>query len=325
MKNIYDKIEAKVNPGEFDEVLSYHDWRHRIPIRPGLTTPGYLNDSYWDLSHFPTDLRGKSVLDVGSNDGINSFHCERIGASSVLGIDLYMEGADLLHTTGWSPHGCRIAKEALKSKVEFKSLSLFELPTLDRRFDVVLLADVMNWLTDIPTALKAVSDVCSEQLIIRDGLMRKKEGIPFLQYVHSETMDLMYLPNAAFMEVALKQNGFRSVNIQKIKSGRLLEDQVSDFPLVTSNSEVEVFATPWSKEPTRTLKMTAHQALSKVGDRLFIRRIGWVKTADVHPEIFRPRALYSFARKMFGNDAVFWLKDLLSQSIDDSYTIVATR
>ncbi len=325
MGNIYDKITVNVNQGEFDDILSYHDWRHRIPIKSNFTTPGYLSDNYWDLSHFPKDLGGKSVLDVGSNDGINAFHCERVGASSVLGIDLYVDGADLQHTTGWSPEGCRIAKSALNSKVEFQSLSLFDLPTLDRKFDVVILADVMNWLTDIPSALKAVSHVCGEKLIIRDGLMRKKEGLPFLQYVHSERMDLMFLPNATFMEVILKQNGFKDVSIRKIRSQQLLEEWVMDFPLVTSKDEISVFLTPWAQEPLRTMKMTAHQALCKVGDYLFIRRVGWVKVGDIQAEIFRPRALYSFARKMFGNEAIFWLKERLSHEFEDSYTITATR
>ncbi|MBL0020235.1 MAG: methyltransferase domain-containing protein [Bacteroidetes bacterium] len=325
MTTIYDKIETKVSQGEFDDILTYHDWRHRIPIREGFSTPGYLSDNYWNLSNFPNDLKGKSVLDIGSNDGINSFHSERIGARSVLGIDLYKEGADLKHTSGWSPTGCAIAKAALNSNVEFKPLSLFDLGTLNQSFDVVLFADVMNWLTDLPTAINSVSSVCNERLIIRDGLIRKKEGVPYLQYVHSPEMDLMFLPNATFMEVILKQNGFKHISIQKIKSRQLLEEVVSDFPLVTSATEVQIYASPWSTEPVRTMKMTAAQALSKVEDRLFIRRIGWVKVSDVSAEIFRPRALYSFARKMFGKNAVMWLKDVLSQDVDESYTIVATR
>ncbi len=325
MTTIYDKIEAKVSQGEFDDILAYHDWRHRIPIRPGFTTPGYLSDSYWDLSNFPKDLTGKSVLDVGSNDGINSFHCERIGAKSVLGIDLYVEDADLKHTSGWSQIGCEIAKKALHSNVEFQPLSLYEVASLGREFDVVLFADVMNWLTDLPTAIKTLSSVCKERLIIRDGLIRKKEGEPYIQYVHSPTMDLMYLPNATFMEVILKQNGFKHVSIQKIKSRLLFEEWVSDFPLATSEQEIPVYETPWSDIPMKSMKMTAHQGLSKVGDRLFIRRVGWVDIKNVKGEIFRPRAMYSFARKMFGNDAVMWLKDRFSGSVEDSYTIITTR
>ncbi|HEX2900919.1 MAG TPA: class I SAM-dependent methyltransferase [Bacteroidia bacterium] len=325
MINIYDKIEAHFNPGEFDEVLSYHDWRHRIPLRDGLVTPGYLSDAYWKLSHFPDDLTGKTVLDIGSNDGINSFHCERIGAKSVLGIDLYVEGADLRHTSGWSPRGCEIAKQALKSKVEFQPLSLYDVGTLNRQFDVVFFADVMNWLTDLPGAIKAVSSVCGDRLIIRDGLLRKKEGTPYIQYVHSDKMDLMFLPNATFMDVVLRQNGFKHISIQKVKSQRLLQEWVNDFPLMTSKAEIPIFATPWSQEPIKMVKLTAHQTLSKVGERLFIRRMGWVDLSQVTAEIFRPRALYSFARKMFGNDAVMWLKERISSESEDAYVIEARR
>jgi SAM-dependent methyltransferase len=325
MSNIYDKIECKVRPGEFDEILNYHDWRHRILIRDGFVTQGYLSDYYWDLSHFPKDLTGKTVLDIGSNDGINSFHCERIGAKQVTGIDLYREEAVFRHTAGWSSRGCELAKKYLNSKVEFRSLSLFDVASLGQQYDVVLLADVMNWLGDIPSVIKAVSSVCSEKLIIRDGLMRKKEGTPFLQYVHSPTMDLMYLPNTTFMEVILKQNGFKDISIQKIAVERLWDEWVGNYPLLTSKAEIPVFLNPWSPEPLRKIQLRQHQALSKIDGRLFARAVGWVNVEDVEAEVFTPGTLARFARKVFGDRAVHWMREVLANQVDESYTITAYR
>lgn len=326
MKEIYDKIECLVRPGEFDEILGYHAWRHRIPIREGFVTPGYLSDNYWDISSFPTDLTGRSVLDIGSNDGINAFHAERIGAREVLGIDLYVDRTEYKHTSGWNPTGCNLAKQALNSKVEFKSLSLYDAGQLGRKYDLVILSDVMNWLGDIPSAIKAVSSVCGEQLIIRDGLMRRREGKPFLHYVHNENMDLMYLPNFTFMEVILKQNGFRNITFKKVAVQKLFNEWVTDYPLLTSSSKVPVFQTPWSSEVIDTVHLNKHQALSKVDGRVFARRSGWVNISDVRAEIFRPRPMLRFARKVFGEDAVLWLKSkFIAKEQDDSYTITATR
>lgn len=326
MKEIYDKIECQVRQGEYDDILGYHAWRHRIPIRDGFVTPGYLSDNYWDMSNFPTDFSGKSVLDIGSNDGINAFHAERIGAKEVVGIDLYTDNAEYRHTSGWNPQGCQLAKKALNSKVEFRSLSLYHVAELDCKFDVVILGDVMNWLGDIPAAIKAVSSVCGERLIIRDGLMRKREGKAMLQYIHNEDMDLMFLPNFTFMEVLLKQNGFKNITFEKVAVQKLFNEWVTDYPLLTTNGAVAVYRTPWSQDVIGTVNLNQHQALSKVDDRVFARRVGWVNVSEVRAEIFRPRKMLSLARKVLGEDTVLWLKSkFVAKEQDDSYTITATR
>lgn len=326
MNKVYHKLECNVSPGDFDEVLNYHRWRHRIQIRKGFFTQGYLSDYYWQISHFPTDLRGKTVLDVGSNDGINSFHCERIGAASVLGIDLYVDGLGTANnTTGWNARGCEIAKKYLDSSVEFRSMSLFDIKTLERQFDVVILADVMNWMTDIPTVIERVSSVCGERLIIRDGLMRKREDTPYLHYVHSPSMDLMFLPNAAFMEVILKQHGFKRVTIKEISIDKLYDEWVSNYPLLTSTTQISTYLNPWSSDPLSEVKLNQVQALSKVGERAFARGLGWVNVKEVEADVFKPRAFLGMARKVFGTDATLWLKSRLNRTVDVSYTIIAER
>jgi tRNA (mo5U34)-methyltransferase len=325
MENFFSRIECKADIREFEEILNYHQWRHRIPIRDGFVTPGYLDDHYWDLSHFPTDLTGKTFLDIGANDGINSFHAERIGAKHVLGIDLYDDIEEMGHTKGWSNRPHKLVKAAIQSNVEFQCLSAYELEKLNRQFDIVLMADVMNWLPDIPTLIAKVAGICKETLIIRDGLMSKSEQIPLLRYVHAPNYDLMYLPNRKFMEVILKENGFKEIVFKKINVDRLFDDWVMYFPLINSDRSTPVYQNPWSNVVLREFQPKQEQALSKVGDRLFLRGIGWVNVADVTPQIFQPRGLFRTARKVLGNDAILKLKNVWKRDIESSYTIIARR
>jgi SAM-dependent methyltransferase len=284
-----------------------------------------LGDYYWDLSHFPTDLTGKTVLDVGSNDGLNAFHCERIGAKTVLGIDIYRTDSEFRHTTGWSPVGCELAKKHLHSKVAFKSLNAYHVSSLDQKFDVVILADVMNWLSDLPQMLREVSSVCTGQLIIRDGLLRSKDKAPLLHYVHGPTEDLMFLPNAAFMRAVLKENGFREVTFHKIAVDRLFDDWASSYPLLTSEREVPVFIDPWEEKPIKTSHLRQNQALCKIGNRLFVRGAGWVDADGVVARRFLPGRFARAVRKSLGDSFVHWLRNLVKHPMGESYTIVATR
>ncbi len=325
MENLWSEIECGSDVKQYEDILNYLHWRHRIPIGDHFLTPGYLSDDYWDLSHFPKSLAGKTVLDIGSNDGINSFHAERIGAIEVTGIDLYHDKEDQSHTTGWNQAGCQLAKKALNSKVEFKAMSAYDVKELGKTYDVVMMADVMNWLSDLPRLLAAVSSVCGETLIIRDGLISKNEQSPYLEYVHTENYDLMYLPNAKFMEVILKQNGFKEVTFQKINVDQLFDNWVMDFPLVTANEEIQVFESPWSSVVVKQFKPTREQAISKVGERLLLRGHGWIDMDKITGEIFKSRPMFAMARKIFGDGAVVKIKRLIYKQPDTSYTIIATR
>jgi hypothetical protein len=143
--------------------------------------------------------------------------------------------------------------------------------------------------------------------------------------VHSPTMDLMYLPNASFMQVILKQNGFKEVTIEKIAVERLWDEWVRNYPLLTSRKPIPVFLNPWSQEPLRDVALKQHQALSKIGGRLFVRGTGWVDVAEVEAENFTPGTLAKLARKLFGDRAVHWLRERLANQVDESYTVTAWR
>jgi len=68
-------------------------WFHSIDLGQGVVTPGRkkLEDltNYVELMKLP-DVRGKSVLDIGTYDGWFAFHCERMGAARVVALDHYV-------------------------------------------------------------------------------------------------------------------------------------------------------------------------------------------------------------------------------------------
>ena len=82
------------------------------------------------------DLTGKTVLDIGCNGGFYSIEMKRRGAERVLGIDhdeQYLEQA-------------RFAGEVLELDIEFRKMSVYELPQLREKFDVVLFMGVFYHL-----------------------------------------------------------------------------------------------------------------------------------------------------------------------------------
>src|SRR5215831_10985883 len=72
------------------EVSALH-WFHRIDLGNGIITPGQDIDGETkiEFNKIPTDLRGKTVLDIGAWDGLFSFEAERRGAARVLATDSF--------------------------------------------------------------------------------------------------------------------------------------------------------------------------------------------------------------------------------------------
>src|SRR3989442_11648654 len=69
-------------------------WYHCIKLTPTFTTQGHVGWSAvtpeWEGRYlFPSaeELRGKSLLDIGTMNGFFAFEAERRGASTVLAID----------------------------------------------------------------------------------------------------------------------------------------------------------------------------------------------------------------------------------------------
>src|SRR5262245_461583 len=143
-------------------IESVPHWYHRIPIRPGITTPG-INDSAQtlELLDLPADARGLRVLDVGARDGFFSFEMERRGAD-VIAVDY----APAEKT------GFRVAAGLLGSKVEFRNANIYALsPKEYGTFDIVLFLGLLYHLPDPIQALQILRALCTGRMCVESHVI----------------------------------------------------------------------------------------------------------------------------------------------------------
>jgi tRNA (mo5U34)-methyltransferase len=113
-------------------------WYQRFELAPGVYTPGERTiDFSFQFCDIPSDLSGKTVLDIGTTNGGAAFTLERRGASRVVAADIYQP----------TQYGFDQLREGLGSKVEFVQSSIYELASrLDEQFDIVLFWGVLYHL-----------------------------------------------------------------------------------------------------------------------------------------------------------------------------------
>ena len=123
-------------------------WFHTFSLDGGsLYTPGVARDHRYRVPVLPTDLRGRSVLDVGAFDGFYAFLAEARGADRVVAVDneqyrgwvrsrwgVELEGGE----------GFRAIAELLGSQVVYRRLDAFDLDELGERFDLVLCFGILH-------------------------------------------------------------------------------------------------------------------------------------------------------------------------------------
>ncbi len=87
------------NVAAIESEASKYEWYHRIALAPGYITPGLVGEDtpHWEEKYLfpsPAELRGKSVLDIGTYQGFFAFQAERRGASRIVAIDRDPPGLD---------------------------------------------------------------------------------------------------------------------------------------------------------------------------------------------------------------------------------------
>lgn len=123
-------------------------WHQRFQLVPGVYTPG-VNDIEWLVQRCGVmdNIAGKSLLDIGTNNGAACFEAERRGAARVVGVDIMPPDF----------FGFRSIAQFLGSRAEYVQASVYELPDLLREpFDVVLFLGVLYHLRHPLLALDCV-------------------------------------------------------------------------------------------------------------------------------------------------------------------------
>jgi tRNA (mo5U34)-methyltransferase len=155
------------------EVEALAPWFHNIDLGGVQTAPEHFLGDYpnFKFARFgkllPTDLTGKSVLDIGCNAGFYSVEMKRRGASRVVGIDSderYLDQA-------------RLATRALGFEgIEFRKLSVYDVAALGEKFDLVIFMGVLYHLRHPLLALDLIREhVVGDMLLFQSMQQGSKE------------------------------------------------------------------------------------------------------------------------------------------------------
>ncbi len=195
------------------EVAKIPYWYHCLDFGRGVVTPGY-SETRWGVSGdfvgLPSDLTGKSVLDVGAWDGFYSFEAERRGARRVLATDSFV----------WTnaKAGFELARRVLESKVEDRFIDVLDLsPDRVGTFDVVLFLGVLYHMRHPLLAMERVASVTSDHLIMEthvDMLDVPRPAMAFYPEKELNGDDTNWCgPNPPMVLAMLKTVGFSRAEI----------------------------------------------------------------------------------------------------------------
>lgn len=219
---------SRLTPDEIRRrVAELGDWFQRMDLAGVDTAPNHFLHDYpaskWrQFAHaIPSDLSGKTVLDIGCNAGFYSIEMKRRGAARVVGID---------HDPRYLAQA-RLAAEVNEVDVELHQLDVYHVAELGERFDIVLFMGVLYHLRHPLLALDLLYEHAVKHLLVFQSLLRGsaevstveqdypftredpffEPGYPVLHFIeHSYAGDPTnwWIPNRACAEAMLRSSGF---------------------------------------------------------------------------------------------------------------------
>jgi tRNA (mo5U34)-methyltransferase len=191
--------------------IDQFEWYQRIPLGEGYETPG--EDRYTapklPMLEMPTDLTGKSVLDIGCSEGFFAREAEERGATRIVGIDTapgLVEKNELL-------------SEITGSRLEFREQTVFDLvPETSGTFELVIFLSVFQHLDYPFQALDLISAVTSVTAIMEVPVAVSLADDPTFQLAPFAIMRRsakgrrIFLPNEPMLFEMLSDAGFPTVD-----------------------------------------------------------------------------------------------------------------
>ncbi len=206
-------------------------WFHNLNLQGVQTAPNHFLGDYpalkWKgFAHaIPTDLRGRTVLDIGCNAGFYAMEMKSRGADRVVGID---SDADYLAQA-------QFAAEVTGLQIEFRQLSVYDVGSLGEKFDVVLLMGVLYHLRHPLLALDLLHEHVAGDTLVFQSLMRGSPDVAkfeddypfsetaifddrrfprmyFIEREYSHDWTNWWIPNRACAEAMLRSAGFDPVD-----------------------------------------------------------------------------------------------------------------
>ena len=156
--------------------------------------------------HIPNELTGKSILDIGCNEGFYCFECEKKGANCT-GIEFNKTWHDLALKR----------KEEFSSNVQFLLMNWNDVHSLTQNFDMILFLAAFHYLKDNQLQmLKKLFDKMNPNglLILELGLSEKNKETFFIDIIKRPAGDLCQYPNKFSIEKLLRDAGFKKVIFQ---------------------------------------------------------------------------------------------------------------
>jgi tRNA (mo5U34)-methyltransferase len=210
-----------------DRVQSLGRWFHNLDLRGVKTAPEHFLGDYpavkWRRfsQAIPTDLTGRTVLDIGCNAGFYSIEMKRRGAARVLGID---SEAEYLAQA-------RFAGEISGLDIEFRKLSVYDVARLGERFDIVLFMGVLYHLRHPLLALDLIHEHVSRDLLVFQSMLRGSRDVAcvndnyefwevdhfdhpaypklhFIERRYADDATNWWVPNRACVEAMIRSAGF---------------------------------------------------------------------------------------------------------------------
>lgn len=203
-------------------------WFHNINLQGVQTAPHHFLGDYPSTKFqsfrnaIPADLNGMAVLDIGCNGGFYSIEMKRRGAARVLGID---------HDEEYLAQA-RFAAEVLELDIEFHRMSVYDVPKLRERFDLVLFMGVFYHLRYPLLALDLLRQHAAKHWLVFQSMQRgsrtrpaletdypfseraifDQPGYPKMHFIenrYSQDPTNWWIPNRSCVEAVLRSAGFR--------------------------------------------------------------------------------------------------------------------
>lgn len=219
---------ASLTNAEIEQrIVELGPWFHNLSLKGHPTAPHHFLGDYPSFkwrnfeAAIPRDLTGMTVLDIGCNGGFYSLEMKRRGADRVVGID---------HDDGYLAQA-RFAAEVSELDIEFRQLSVYDVPQLQEKFDLVFFMGVFYHLRYPLLALdllrqhvvkdwfvfqsmlrgsRTVADVAPDHSFTEIAMF-DRPGFPkmhFLEHSYSSDPTNWWVPNRACAEAVLRSAGF---------------------------------------------------------------------------------------------------------------------
>jgi tRNA (mo5U34)-methyltransferase len=201
-----------------EELGKNEDWFHCIDLGNGIRTmhqPLPHLQSLWEriAGVLPTDLSGKSVLDIGCNAGFFSVQAKWKNASHVLGIDM---GEGFLKQA-------EFVRDVLNLNIEYRKMDASDLHLLRETFDVVFCLGVIYHCSNPFSVAQNVAAVTTEMAIVESAVVRYDHVVdrPIWEFVfpgfnqvskHDRHFN-WWFPNATGLIALFRSAGFAEVQL----------------------------------------------------------------------------------------------------------------